>query len=65
MGTENSSDLITSVAMRLPCSVMGAMGTGELELVNMRLSIQNLILVKGKQHLRNAKTWSKGCKKES
>lgn len=56
MGTENSSDPITSVTMRLPCSVMGAMGTGELELVNMRPSIQNLILVKGKQHLRKAKT---------
>lgn len=50
MGTENSSGLITSAAMRLPCSVMGAMGTGELELVNMRLSIQNFILVKDKQH---------------
>lgn len=50
--------------MRLPCSVMGARGPGKLELVSMRIPIQNLIQVKGRRNLRNGKLRSKLCKKE-
>ena len=39
----NSSDVILSAAMRLYCSIMGAMGTEKPELVSTRMSIQNLM----------------------
>lgn len=58
----NSSDLILSAAVRMHCSVTGAMGTRKLELVSTRISIQDLMEDTGRQYFRKENPKLKLCR---